>query len=405
MLYPVFDELGIDVVLQGHDHTFMRSHQMYGDKAITDMERDGSGNPLNPDGTMYIVNNSAGTKYYDVKNEVNKYYAAAFEQPRVPVYSGIRMTEDSFSIDSYRFGEAQPFDTYTIVRNDGKPEPVKALAATRNNDGKVALNWTRPEDKNTKDAVRGFRIYEQGGKLGMNWSAYVQAEAGQDSYEYLVKEADAKKDYVFVVQAVDKRDNSLASTVSTGDGRPAAPTAPAVDDGFNTFGWSNVPGYAQAAEYEYSLDGGKSWKTATANPQPVGDGNYPAGTVLVRVKANEATGVEAGAALASDKDFTVNGLSKTYALTGTLAREGQLRVDVNVERMTDYSKEAYVVFELMDGDTPLLINAIPVKKNKLSMSQYFDVSGAKYKVKVFVIDAFDSELEAPVHLAKPIELQ
>lgn len=88
MLFPVFDELGIDVVLQGHDHTFMRSYQMYNDKPVANVKKDQNGNALNPDGTLYMINNSAGTKYYDLQNGVDRYYAAVYEQPYVPIFRG-----------------------------------------------------------------------------------------------------------------------------------------------------------------------------------------------------------------------------------------------------------------------------------------------------------------------------
>ena len=186
---------------------------------------------------------------------------------------------------------------------------------------------------------------------------------------------------------------------------PPAPTAPVVDDARNTFGWTLVPGYDELSAYEYSADAGKTWQPVTANPQPVGDHDYPAGTVLVRVKGDEAAGTEAGLPLVSDKPFTANGVRDTYALSGTLKREDQLRVDVEVERLADYSGPAYVVFELLNGNEPLLINAIPLQEDKLNVSQYFNVSGDKYSVKVFVFDEFNSNLEVPLQLARPVVFQ
>ncbi|MNO01532.1 hypothetical protein D3C81_2216900 [compost metagenome] len=63
------------------------------------------------------------------------------------------------------------------------------------------------------------------------------------------------------------------------------------------------------------------------------------------------------------------------------------------------------MFELLDGDTPLLISAVPLKSDTLTMSQYYNVKGADYRVKVFVFDQFNSNLEVPEQLAKPAELQ
>ncbi|MFE5321691.1 PA14 domain-containing protein [Paenibacillus sp. NPDC056579] len=405
MLYPVFDELGIDVVLQGHDHTFMRSHQMYNNKPVKDVKKDDKGNPLNPDGTLYMINNSAGTKYYDIKNGVDRYYAAVFEQPYEPIFSGIKMTADSFTIESYKSGQDKPFDTYTIVRTDSKPNPVEQLTAGQTGDGRTVLSWNRPQSVQADDDVRGFRILEAGGKLGMNWSAYVPAVEGQDAYQYIAANTVAGETYEFVVKAVDKRDNSVESMVSTSGNVPAAPTAPVVDDGYNTFGWTNVPGYSSPNDYEYSIDGGNQWLPVTANPQPVGDNHYAAGAVKVRVKANATTGAEAGFALSSNEPFTVNQVHDTYKITGEIKRGEQLEVHVTLDPTADYSADAYTVFELLDGDMPILVNAVPVKQNKLAFTQYFNVQGANYKVKVFVMDQFHSDPTLPNQLARPITLQ
>ncbi|KAI7264792.1 hypothetical protein KC345_g8729 [Hortaea werneckii] len=404
-MVPVFDELGIDVVLQGHDHTFMRSYQMYGNKAVTGIGKDGNGNPLNPDGTLYMINNSAGTKYYDLKPGVDPYYADVYEQPKVPIYSGITMTEDSFTINSYKSGEAAPFDTYTIVRDDSKPDPVTDLAASKTEDKARVLTWAGPASKNEADTVRGFRIYEQSGKLGRNWSVYVPAVESQSHYEYKVEGTNPAVDYDFVVKAVDKRDNSTEAAVFSGGEHPAAPTAPVIDDARNTFGWTLVPGYSNAASYEYSFDGGQTWEHVAAIPQPVQNADYPAGMVQVRVKGDAAAGTPAGAALLSDKPFTLNDITDTYALEGVLKRDNQLQVEISLERLAEYTGSAYVVFELLDGDTPLLINSLPLKSSSLTMSQYYNVKGAGYRVKVFIFDQFNNNLEVPGQLAEPVELQ
>ncbi|WP_256992421.1 PA14 domain-containing protein [Paenibacillus sp. XY044] len=405
-LYPVFDELGIDVVLQGHDHTFMRSYQMYNDKPVANVKTDENGSAVNPDGTLYMINNSSGTKYYDLKNGVDRYYAATYQQPYEPIYSGIQMTEDSFTIQSYKSGEQSPFDTYTILRkDDSRPDPVQDLTAGRTGEGKTVLSWTKPKDKSPEDAVRGFRIYEVNGKLGKNWSAYVPAAEGKSSYQYAVEGSKSGETYEFAVRAVDKRDNSEASAVSTGDSVPAAPTAPVVDDGHNTFGWTNVPGYAEWSDYEYSVDGGKTWSPVTANPQLVGDQDYAAGSVMVRVKADEDGGRPAGLPLRSDQAFTVNSVHNTYSITGTVKRDDQLQVDVTIDALADYDGKACVVFELLNGNTPILINSIPLGRDQMNYSQYFNVSGADYRVKVFVFDRFDSDLNVPLQLAKPALLK
>ncbi len=57
LLTPIFDRQGVDMVLQGHDHAYLRTHPIYNGKANT-TSRDGVGK-----GTVYVVSVS-GDKYY-----------------------------------------------------------------------------------------------------------------------------------------------------------------------------------------------------------------------------------------------------------------------------------------------------------------------------------------------------
>ena len=47
-----------------------------------------------------------------------------------------------------------------------------------------------------------------------------------------------------------------------------------------------------------------------------------------------------------------------------------------------------------------LINAVPIPRDELSVTQYFDVSGTEYSVKVFVLNRFDNDPSVPDQLAR-----
>lgn len=92
---------------------------------------------------------------------------------------------------------------------------------------------------------------------------------------------------------------------------PKAPTHGVVNDTANTFGWTNVSGFDQISNYEYSLNNGVNWKDATSNPINVGDINISSGHVQVRVK--EVVGNnKAGSILSSSAAF-----KKDVSCTGT----------------------------------------------------------------------------------------
>ena len=176
-LTPVFDANDIDVVLQGHDHTYSRSKMLYGDgqthekyefslnadgtdydwehatnvdtgdqitlspeEGDTDAEaaldafhkdnncytiEDVDGNTVtDPQGILYMTANSAsGSKYYELLSTQQDYIAAR-SQNWLPSYSVITMTADSFSIDTYQItddGKAEAIDdTFTIQKTAEK---------------------------------------------------------------------------------------------------------------------------------------------------------------------------------------------------------------------------------------------------------------------------------------------
>lgn len=109
----VFQELGIDVVLDGHDHVYTRSCQMEDGNAVSDKN---DTNVTDPNGVLYVTANSAsGSKYYEIQEpNYNNYYEAKKEQIHVPTFSDIKMTDKSFTITTYRTDTMEVTDTYTI---------------------------------------------------------------------------------------------------------------------------------------------------------------------------------------------------------------------------------------------------------------------------------------------------
>lgn len=140
-LTPIFDEYDIDVVLQGHDHTYSRTYQLSGDRKahstygkdvdledakikdafladnlcyqITDTTQ---GTVTNPKGTAYVTANSAtGSKFYElIPTQQN--YIAARSQTWTPTYSVIDFTSDRFTITTYDLQGKKIDQPYTIVK-------------------------------------------------------------------------------------------------------------------------------------------------------------------------------------------------------------------------------------------------------------------------------------------------
>lgn len=76
VLLPIIDELGIDMVYAGHDHMYLRTTQVYADATVENVEyvtESFNGEnvtfALNPDGTVYTLPSTAGTKRYTVNED------------------------------------------------------------------------------------------------------------------------------------------------------------------------------------------------------------------------------------------------------------------------------------------------------------------------------------------------
>lgn len=181
-LTPIFDQYDIDVVLQGHDHTYSRSKLLYGDGQShgtyefqlndegTDYDWDNAYNtqtntqiPLypedgdttgetllsnfqadnhcytiettvgstvtNPNGTLYMTANSAsGSKFYELISGQQDYIANR-SQNWLPSWSVITMSETSFSIDTYQLtadGKTEKIDSTFTINKTGDGESLAA---------------------------------------------------------------------------------------------------------------------------------------------------------------------------------------------------------------------------------------------------------------------------------------
>ena len=189
-LTPIFDEYDIDVVLQGHDHTYSRTKLLYGDgqthgtyefrlnadgsdydwdnayNTQTDEQiplypeegdtagqaahdafqadnncytiEDVQGNTVtNPQGILYMTANSAsGSKFYELISSQQDYVAAR-SQNWLPSYSVINLTADSFSIDTYQItdnGTVEKIDDTFTIRKTADVEETAAVTV----DGEAA---------------------------------------------------------------------------------------------------------------------------------------------------------------------------------------------------------------------------------------------------------------------------
>lgn len=232
-LTPIIDKYDIDVVLQGHDHTYSRTYQLTGDGEqhtaynennyrVEDENGDlvqvegyqdqnsscyelksslVGGTIENPEGTVYFEANSAtGSKYYDLFNPVQDYIAEK-SQTYTPTYSVISVTDDTFSVTTYNTTDEQQLEgssTYTIKKTEEPAELPPAdddkqnITNVTNNNYNITVNKNDDQSAQTPAAattalkkVKGVKVANKAGnKVKVQWNTSDAADGYQIQYSY-----------------------------------------------------------------------------------------------------------------------------------------------------------------------------------------------------------------------------
>ncbi|MGE7664646.1 fibronectin type III domain-containing protein [Ureibacillus composti] len=115
-LVPVFDENDIDVVFMGHDHGYVRTHQMEANQPLLEQNFIDENTVVDPSGVLYLTaNSSSGSKYYNKKDEA-AFYTVVRSQNYNPSYSNVEVSDDTFKITTYDVVTGEIIDEYKIVK-------------------------------------------------------------------------------------------------------------------------------------------------------------------------------------------------------------------------------------------------------------------------------------------------
>ncbi|GAA2247471.1 hypothetical protein GCM10009851_36140 [Herbiconiux moechotypicola] len=104
VLPTVISDLGIDVVLQGHDHSYARSYLIKnGEKADPAEEAGADSVVAGPGGVLYVTSNSAsGSKYYSLQNSSAFWWLSVQNQEQVRNYTAVEVSDNSIAIKTLR---------------------------------------------------------------------------------------------------------------------------------------------------------------------------------------------------------------------------------------------------------------------------------------------------------------
>jgi acid phosphatase type 7 len=102
LLAPMYDKYHVDLVLQGHDHTYCRSGKVYAGKLVGDDDQ----------GTVYVVSVS-GTKIYDYDSNYNGMMKKTGSGRQL--FQVISVTNDKLSYESWTVN-GELFDQFVLIK-------------------------------------------------------------------------------------------------------------------------------------------------------------------------------------------------------------------------------------------------------------------------------------------------
>ena len=126
----------VDLVLSGHDHTYMRTPSLSDGaevgvttKSVTDAAGNSYEAQVNPSGTTFVIPSTSGSKYYDI---VDNSLPTAFSwQGYQPVWSTLEIDGDTLFWRSYAYDaekdESTCIDSFAIAKDDNVSAAEKVM--------------------------------------------------------------------------------------------------------------------------------------------------------------------------------------------------------------------------------------------------------------------------------------
>jgi hypothetical protein len=142
-----FSKLGVDLVLQGHDHSYSRSYLIKNGEKENPAEQPGAADVYpGPGGVLYVTGNSAsGSKYYDIStpdnsgtsgagngadplNPKNYWYNSVQNQEHVRSYVKVQVRNDKLVVENLRSGTCEaPNSDAAPCDNNPADKPVGSI--------------------------------------------------------------------------------------------------------------------------------------------------------------------------------------------------------------------------------------------------------------------------------------
>ena len=115
---PMFEELGIDVVLSGHEHVYARSYIINDSQPVN--PNASATSVTDPDGILYLAGGSGtGSKLYEMLPD-DKLPHVAKKIGKTATFTNIEVTANSFKLTTYNASTKAVLDTFEIKKTNTK---------------------------------------------------------------------------------------------------------------------------------------------------------------------------------------------------------------------------------------------------------------------------------------------
>ncbi len=159
-LGTLMPELGIDVVLTGHDHVYLRTASLVGnekaDTTYTYLEKDGDiyKAQVQPTGTTYLISGTAGVKFYKANDnsKTDKYFPRGEKILTLdtPMYSAYEIRDKVLYMKAYtvKDGKTVQMDSFAIRKDpsQGKSVDYTEDVPQENEPGKLETTMQKIKD-------------------------------------------------------------------------------------------------------------------------------------------------------------------------------------------------------------------------------------------------------------------
>lgn len=136
---PLFDKHGVDLVMNGHDHIYLRTYPMKDGAIVPDGQ-----------GTRYVIGGSSGPKFYAL---TERFWQEKIDDSDEQIYTAVEITKNKISIAA-RTLDGREVDRFEILKQNPETLTLDRTSAEMLPGGRLKLQATvGPEEASVKEVI------------------------------------------------------------------------------------------------------------------------------------------------------------------------------------------------------------------------------------------------------------